>query len=345
MQIPFSKTFIDNKEIEAVNRVMASGWLTTGKVCEEFEAAFADYVGAKYCVFLSSCTAALGLSLAWYRHLGIPKGTRVFVPSLTFAATVNEVVHAGFKPVFGDVKDDFCLDESGYGDELISIPVHLTGNEANTGYLSNVIEDSAHRIEKNQCKGSENLVCFSFYPTKNMTTGEGGAICTNDENAYLWLKKARHHGISKDGWKRYELGGSWKYDIEFVGWKANNTDIAAAIGLEQLKKLPWMTDRRNEIVKQYNRLLGYDRTGNHLYPVLVSNRDVFIETMKDAGIQCSVHFLPVHKMNAYKSEQRLGKTEFFGEHLVSLPLYPSLSDEEVGYIAENALKTDVLIYE
>jgi dTDP-4-amino-4,6-dideoxygalactose transaminase len=177
-----------------------------------------------------------------------------------------------------------------------------------------------------------------------MTTGEGGMIATNDEDAYRWFLKARHHGINKSPIDRQGEKNDWEYNIDFIGWKANNTDIAAAIGLEQLKKLPKMTFARNVIVATYNKRLGYSRNGNHLYPVLVEDREKFINLMKEAGIQCSVHFLPIHNMTAYDKGEKLPNTEWLGKRLVSLPLYPTLTLEEVEFICKQALKTKLLIH-
>ncbi len=343
--IPFCKSTVGKEEKKAASKVIDSGWLTTGAVTKEFEEKFADYVGAKYAVFVSSGTAALQLALNWHK----PK--KVLVPSLTFAATANEVINCGAEVVFGDVeRDTMCLDPKEIHNKLgeidMTIPVHLTGTMA-TGF-ENVIFDSAHRIEKNDY--TTGIWCYSFYPTKNMTTGEGGMIVTNDEDAYKWFRQARHHGINKSISERYGEKNEWSYDVEFVGFKANNTDIAAAIGIEQLKKLPWMTEMRNTIVQFYNKRLGYSyntpRTGNHLYPVLVSNRSLFIEKMKEAGIQCSVHFLPLHKMTAYRSSNNeyLPNTDYLGSRLVSIPLYPTLTKKQLIYICDKANETNLLIY-
>lgn len=341
MNIPFCKPTIGKEEVRAVTRALGSGWITSGPITKEFEERFAEYVGARYAVFLNSCTAALRLAIEWHKTQGVVE--YVYVPSLTFAATVNEVVQAGAEPVFGDVEDDLCLVDAEDTHYNLAIPVHLTGNVARTDYECPVIEDSAHRIERDQCKDNPNLVCFSFYATKNMTTGEGGMIATNNKDAYDWLMQARHHGISKDGWNRYKKGGAWKYDIEFVGWKANQSDILAAIGIEQLKKLPDFDKRRKDIITIYNEAFGYEHGGLHLYPVVVKNRDRFIREMAKANVQCSVHFLPVHRMSAYKSAEWLPKTDFFGDHLVSLPLYPGMTVREIDYVIDNATLTKQIL--
>jgi dTDP-4-amino-4,6-dideoxygalactose transaminase len=340
-KIPFSQPFLGKSEVDEVDKVLMSGWLTTGKLNEEFEKKFADYVGAKYCVLVNSCTAALFLSIKYLQSKN-PNLKTVYLPSFTFAATATEAIHAGLDVTFGDVSvEDGCLLPTFKGYDL-AIPVHYAGNEANVKMYNPktlIIEDSAHRIDRGQCRNNKNLVCFSFYATKNLTMGEGGAICTNDEEAYNWLKQARHHGISKDGWNRYG-GGGWRYEVEFIGWKANLSDIQAAIGLHQLDKMEEMDNRRKHIIEYYNKELGYKNEGLHLYPIIVENRNEFIENMKKVGIQTSVHFLPLHQMKAFKDikKEELNFTEYLGERIVSLPLYPGLSDEMIEYICQMTKK-------
>jgi dTDP-4-amino-4,6-dideoxygalactose transaminase len=174
--------------------------------------------------------------------------------------------------------------------------------------------------------------------------GEGGAIATNDEEAYNWLKKARHHGISKDGWKRYEEGGSWRYDIEFVGWKCNPSDILASILIAQLGKTQTIDRERERVVKLYNLFLGQKRPGLHLYPIMVTNQDEFIAYMAKNGVQCSVHFQPLHLMTAFKPyTKNLINTETFGAHMVSLPLYPGLQNYEIEQICKLTKASKLLL--
>jgi perosamine synthetase len=175
--------------------------------------------------------------------------------------------------------------------------------------------------------------------------GEGGSICTNDEHAYNWLKQARHHGISKDGWKRYQTLNKWQYEMEFVGWKYNPSDVLASILSVQIDKYDEIHNERQRCVDLYNQILGYNNQGMHVYPVLVSDRAKFMEEMAKDGIQCSVHFQPLHKMSAFKEckKNNLDKTEFLGEHLVSLPLFPDLTNNEIKFICQTILKTDLLM--
>ena len=346
MNIPFCVPYISDEEVEAASNVIRSGWITSAKKGEEFEEAFSNYVGSKYAIFLNSCTSALYLSVEWYKKKYNIK--KVLVPSLTFVASVQAIVHAGLEPVFGDVGKDYLLRDNlnfGYDNYDAVMPVHIYGNKADTNWGVPTIEDSAHLVEKDQCRGKSNIVCFSFYATKNLSVGEGGMIATNDEEFYNWAKQARHHGISKSGWDRYQPGRKWRYDVEFMGWKFNQSDIMAAIGIEQLKKFDKIQEERKRCVDLYNRILSYKNEGLHLYPILVNEREKFIEKMEKVGISCSVHFLPVHKMTAFKDYNNLDlpNTNYFGEHLVSLPLFPALKDEEIKYICQKVLETGLLI--
>jgi perosamine synthetase len=330
MRIPFSKISVGWREIWSIIKVLRSGWLTTGKVTKQFEKEFAEYVGAKYAVAVSSCTIGLELAL---KCKGIKRGDIVIVPAFTFCATAQAAENVGATVIFGDIKlDTLCLDENSIivkrTKKIASgiIPVHLGGEEAFTRYDIPVIEDSAHRVERGQCKNNPNIVCFSFYPTKNMTTGEGGMVCTNDENEYKWLLKARSHGRTK-------LVG-YGYDVEFLGQKANLPDVLSAIGLVQLRKIDKMNKKRDELVALYNEELGFGWHGNHLYPIFIKERERFIEYMRRNGVDCSVHFVPLHKMTAYKdySQIKLPVTDAIGFNEVSLPLYPSLSKRQVKRI-------------
>jgi len=327
--IPFCKAQIGKKERKAVDKVLKSGWLTTGKVTRQFEKEFAEYVDSEYAVAVSSCTVALELAL---KCKGIGKGDLVIVPSFTFAATAQAPLNVGADILFGDIEPvNYTLDprcphvKLGLKHAKAVIPVHLGGRKARTDYLNKiVIEDSAHRIERGQCAGNNNLVCFSFYPTKNMTTGEGGMIATNSREDYEWLLKARSHGRDK-------LVGHG-YEVHFTGMKANLPDVLSAIGLEQLKKLDWMNRKRDEIVELYNMNLNRGKWhGNHLYPIFVKDAEDFIRYMRDNGVQCSQHFQPLHKMKGFAKHNKfkLLMTEKLAPKEVSLPLYPALKRREV----------------
>ncbi|KKU10918.1 MAG: hypothetical protein UX13_C0001G0009 [Candidatus Woesebacteria bacterium GW2011_GWB1_45_5] len=337
-QIPLTRAKIGQEEIRAVTKVLKSGWLTMGRETEKFENEFAKYVGAKYAVAVNSATSGLFLSL---KALGIKEGDEVVVPSFTFASTVNVIIHCGATPVFADIKmNDFTMDQKSM-ESLITkktkavIPVHYAANRAGIKTKIPVIEDSAHLIEKNGDNQNVFTSCYSFYATKNMTTGEGGMITTKDKETADWLKMARLHGLSRDAWKRYELKSKWIYTVEFPGWKFNTTDLNSALGRVQLKKLDAFQKRRRHVVNLYNKLLGLGNSGTHLYPVLVENRDKFFDKMQKIGIGCSFHFTPLHLQPAFKRfrTRRLPITEYVGDRVVTLPLDAVITDREVKRVA------------
>lgn len=345
-KIPFFKTTFGEEEKKAICDVIDSGWVVMGKKTQEFEQKFAEYVGADHAVFVDSGTAALFLALQWEaKRRGLTtEGLPVETPSFTFAADPEVIVNSGGIPIWVDVnKETFCNDDYYSNPAHFKIAVHLTGNEAQSPAT---IYDSAHRIEKGDVSGSKVPWCYSFYATKNMSTIQGGMIALNDAEGAKWLKAARDHGISKGTLERY-TDKIPTYSIDFVGYRLKADDVRAAIGLEQLKKLPKMTERRNEIVARYNKNLGLARTGNHLYPILVTDRKAFFEAMELAQIQCSVHFLPLHKMPAFEQYwgYALPNTEWLGEREVSLPLFPGMTDEQVDYVSQKVLETGLLICE
>lgn len=331
MIIPFHRSTFNQEEVKAVRAVIKSGWLTMGKKTLEFEKKLAEYVGAPYVIAVNSGTSALFLAIkAFLRKNKIKKIT---IPSFTFSATAAVCLHNGLDIEFGDIdKKTFNLKPTNNW----SIPVHYAGLYCHQKKV--VVEDSAHRIMKNSFCG--NLTAYSFYVTKNISTGEGGALATGDKETAQWLKQARLHGLSADAWKRYQKKGDWQYQVEFPGWKMNMTDLQAALGLVQLKKLPEMHQKRKRLVKRYNRWLGgIDREANHLYPVLVNKRAQFIEYMKKNGVSCKVHYLPLHLQPAYqKWKKKLPNTEYVGKRVVTLPLYPDLNFKEVDLISKLVLK-------
>lgn len=348
MNINLTKPSIDEKELEAVNRVMKSGWLIRGKETQAFEEEVAKYTGAKHAIATNGCTMALYLVV---KHMKLKPTDEVIVPSLTWSATASIVIQAGATPVFADVKrDTWTLDPEDVKKKItkntkLVIPVHYSARYAKgfENFPVPVLFDSAHRIEPNGFKGITS--CFSFYAVKNMTTVRGGMIITSDDEAAAWYRMACHGGIAKDTLSRYNgTGGisasAFYYEVEEPGWNFDMTDVEAAIGREQLKKVAGLNEKRNQIVAKYNKAFGLNITGNHMYPILVENRDEFLVKMKEAGIQCSIHYLPLHLMKGYKAynKESLPNTEFIGSHCLSLPLYPDLTEEEINYIIENTKK-------
>jgi dTDP-4-amino-4,6-dideoxygalactose transaminase len=358
--IPFALPSIGEEEIQAVIETLRSGWLTMGQKTIEFEKAIAEYIGVDHAIAVNSCTAALHLSLL---ASGVKPGDEVITTPFTFAATGNVIVHCGAKPVFVDIEPDtYNIDPRGIQEAITEkttaiIPVHYAGQPCRMKAIRKiaggipVIEDAAHAIgatyEGKKIGSSGNPTCFSFYATKNMTTGEGGAITTNDGVFADRVRKLRLHGISKDAWKRYGPGGSWKYEIEECGWKYNTTDINAAIGLCQLRKLNGFNRRRTMLAAMYSDGLfmvrGIDVPTTvasdhifHLYPILVpaDYRDQFIADMAEKGVSCSVHFIPLHLHPFYQREFGYKRgdfpvTETVFDRIVSLPLYPKMTPMDI----------------
>ncbi len=364
--LPYHQPSIDEEEIKEVINTLKSGWLTMGLKTIEFERLIADYTGAKHAIAVNSCTSALHLSLI---ALGIGKGNEVITTPFTFASTGNVIIHAGANPVFVDIKKDtYNIDPEQIKEAITSktkaiIPVHYAGQPCDMKAIMDiaedshlfVIEDAAHAIgaeyENKKIGTFGTTTCFSFYATKNMTTGEGGAITTDDDKLAEKLKVLRLHGITKDAWSRYSEKGNWYYEIEDCGWKYNMTDIQASLGIHQIKKLDKFIEKRKEYANMYNNELNkiggvvvpYEmpnvKHAYHLYPILLENykREDFINKMQEKGIGCSVHFIPLHLHPFYKQIFKFKKgdftnTEWVYEKEVSLPLYPSMSVKDVKYV-------------
>jgi dTDP-4-amino-4,6-dideoxygalactose transaminase len=363
--LPFCLPLIGDEEIREVAEVLRMGWVTSGPRVKQFEQEFASYVGAKHAIAVNSCTAALHLSLA---ALGVGPGDEVIVPTLTFCATANVVVHLGATPVIVDVDPDFQISVEAVRRAITPrtkaiLPVHYAGQPCSLTDILRladdrgvaVVEDAAHAVgaeyDGRKIGTHGRAVCFSFYATKNMTTGEGGMVTTNDDALAERIRLLSLHGMSRDAWKRYSEVGSWYYEVSEAGYKYNMTDIQAALGLHQLRRLDAFIRRRQQIARMYDeafsdlpevvippRLPGRTHT-YHLYPVrlrrelLQLSRSEFIEELRRRNIGASVHFIPLHRHPfyrhrfGYRPEQFPVAEELYAE-LVSLPLYPKMSDED-----------------
>ena len=332
MKIPFTKIMFGPEEEKAVVDCIRSGWVVLGPRTQEFEEAFADYVGAKYAVFVDSGTSALFLAIRAAKYKDF-----ITISSLTFVSDAEVVLHAGLKIRFADVDiNSYCIDKQ-YPHLL---PTNFAGTKAKG---KGKVIDSCHRIEEGDVKRSDSLWCYSFYATKNISTVQGGMIALNDKKIYKWLLMARDHGMDKGTAQRYK-GKDPTYDVKFPGWRVKGDDLRAAIGLEQLKRLPVINERRNEIVARYNKNLGLNNKGNHLYPILVTRRAEFIERMFNKDIQTSIHFRPIHTFTAYKDKKvKLDNTNFIGPRIVSLPMFTMMTDKEVDYVSDAVLETKSLI--
>ena len=375
--LPFSAPWLDEDEIEAVADVLRSNWLTTSARTLQFEEEFARYVRTPHALAFNSCTGGLHCALA---ALGIGPGDEVIVPTMTFAATANVVCHLGARPVFVDVDWQTMNMDVTQIEAKISrktkaiIPVHYGGRpcpmekilEIGKAFKLFVIEDAAHALGakyRNQMVGSlpSDVTCFSFYPTKCITTGEGGMNTTSSAELAQRMKVWRLHGMNRDAWDRYQKGGSWRYDIVVPGFKYNLTDIASAIGLVQLKKIEFFQERREKLVQLYFQHLSslplslpppFDEGRNswHLFPVqlkleeLTCTRDEFIEALRENNIGTSVHFIPLHLMSYYRDSfgYRPGdfpQAEEAFNRLVSLPLFARMTEEELLSVVKVIYRT------
>ncbi len=372
--LPFSPPFISNEEINEVIDALKSDWITTGPKTKSFEKEFGRLIGSPSCLALNSCTGALHTALA---TLGIGQGDEVITTTMTFASTVNVIEHVGAKPVLVDVEaDTLNINFEKIGEAITTktkaiMPVHYAGHPAELDSIYDlakkhrlfVIEDAAHAFPaeyKGQKIGSsKNPVAFSFYATKNITTAEGGMLTGEGE----FIERARIislHGMSHDAWKRYDKGGSWYYEVIYPGFKYNMTDIQAAIGLAQLKKVSYFQKRRKEIVKAYNEAFEGQTALEipierpevthawHLYVLrlnldaLTIGRDRFIEELKMRNIGTSVHFIPIHLHPYYRDRYGYRPEDFpvaYSNYLriLSLPLYPRMTDKDVADVIEAVL--------
>ena len=369
---------IGEDEVREVVDSLRSGWVTTGPKVKRFEADFANYVGARHAIAVSSCTAALHLALA---SLDIGPGDEVIVPTLTFCATANVVLHVGARPVVVDVRDDFQIDPQAVERAITPrtraiVPVHYGGQACDLDQILAigarhgvpVIEDAAHAVGasyRGRKIGTHSLmVAFSFYATKNMTTGEGGMLATNDDKLAERIRLLSLHGMNRDAWKRYSEAGSWYYEVSEPGFKNNMTDIQASLGIHQLRRLDGFIERRRAIAGRYRAAFADlhelrlpvespDRSHvYHLYAVQILpgnpslDRESFIAALKSHKIGTSVHFVPLHRHPYYRDIQgcRSGSypvAERLYRGLVSLPLYPAMSDQDVedviGAVRETVL--------
>jgi len=379
--LPFALPDITQREIDAVVEVMQSRWLTTGGRVHEFEQQFAERVGAKHAVALSSCTAGLHLAL---EALGVGPGDLVYVPTYTFAASAEVVRYLGAVPRLVDI-DPVTLNldlprleqvlhadrSGGQGQPKAVIPVHLAGvpcdmkavwDLARTNGLA-VVEDAAHAFPASRngvVTGSmpddvQGAVCFSFYATKTITTGEGGMVTTESAELADRIRTMSLHGLSRQAWSRYAEGGTWRYDIVAPGYKYNLTDLSGAIGLVQLDRAESMRDRRRQIADRFNEAFADlpvelptvpqgASSAWHLYvvrvdPTVQGERDRVIASLTSQGVGTSVHFIPLHLHSYYREnfghspeDFPVATAEF--ERALSLPIYSAMSDADVERVVE-----------
>ena len=373
--LPFSLPTLGPEEIDEAVSVLRSGWITTGPVTARFEQAISDRLGGGITLAVSSGTAALHLSLL---ALGLRKGDEVICPSLTWPATTNTIVLAGGKPVFADVRpDDLNLDPEDVARKVTRrtraiVPVHFAGAPCDMKALLaiarrkrlTVIQDAAHalgtRYGGREVGAWGHVACYSFHPTKNVTSAEGGAIWTENARIAGAAKLYRFHGVRTSAWERARGGGKRArgYDVELPGLKYNLTDLHAALGVHQLEKLEGFIRTRARLAEAYVKRLGAfdlleipqprrepgDRHAWHIFPVLVRSERLTIdrfevmERLKHENIGTGLHFLPVHLTRYYRKSlgARRGDlpvTERAGARILSLPLFPRMTERDIEDVA------------
>ncbi len=368
-QVPFYRLELSKGEIEAVTQVLKSGWLTSGSVCREFEAEFARYVGSPHAVAVNSCTAALHLSLL---AAEVGPGDEVITTPYTFVASAEAILHAGATPVFVDTEcDSFNLDLDQVSARITEktkaiLPVHIAGLPCDLKHLARlrrehrvaIIHDAAHALGASsggRAVGStRDFACFSFYATKNLTTGEGGMVTCSKRQADR-IRLLSLHGMSKGAWGRYRSGGSWRYQIQQLGYKYNMSDIQAALGLAQLRRFAEIQQQRQRAVAWYDKYLAElddlelprvpsDVTHAwHLYMIKLKRggerlRNQVIEELRKVGIGTSVHFIPLFLQPYYRRTMNLSAKQFPNamrhyRSVITLPLFAGLRESEVKYVA------------
>ena len=368
MEVPFFLHNLGEGEIHCVLQVLQSPFLTTGKVTQTFEERFSKYLGVKYAVGVTNGTTALFLAL---KALGIGQGDEVVTTPLSFIATANAILHTGATPVFvdvdartGNLREDLVEKVLTERTKAI-LPVHLYGQMVDMRKLLEIakkydlflVEDSAHAIEAERegyrpAQLSE-AACFSFYATKNITSGEGGAIATKDEEFAERLRKLRLHGMTKGALDRYQSKYYQHYDMVLLGYKANMKDIDAALLLPQLERIEELWKRREEIARRYEeafsqmeevdfpKVLPNSKSARHLFTLWVSpkKRDEILWRLAKQGVGCTVNYRPIHLMSFYRKnfgyqEGMFPEAERIGSSTITLPLYPRLTDEQVEYVIQ-----------
>jgi len=373
--LPYGTQWLDENEIEEVVDSIKSSWITTGPKMRRFEEDFKTFRGSKYAIAVNSGTAALHICTS---SIDIIPGDEVITTPLTFVASANCVVYRGGTPILADIKrDTYNIDPDEIRKKITSktkaiIPVHFTGQPCDMDEINEiaeehdlfVIEDAAHAIDA-EFKGKKvgnisDLTIFSFHPVKNMTTAEGGMVTTNNDDLNEKLLMFRTHGISKDANKRFGKSGGYEYDMQYLGYRYNLSELHSALGIHQLKKLESFQKRRREIVKIYNKELQsiegitipYVRKDVkhswHLYIIqldienLQVSRDHIFKALREENIGVNVHYIPVHYHSYYQQKFGLKKgivpnVEWLFPRIITIPLFPRMKDKDV-YDVINALE-------
>ncbi|MFH1997668.1 MAG: DegT/DnrJ/EryC1/StrS family aminotransferase [Patescibacteria group bacterium] len=371
MKIEFYKHNIDNVDICNSTKVLKGIFLTTGETVAIFEKKLAKHLGVKYALGLMSCTDALHLSLAYF-NIGF--GDEVITTPMTYAATLDAIEYVGAKPVLVDVEESTGNINTDLIESVITkktkaiIPIHLYGHMCDmkkirriaNKYKLKVIEDAAHCLEgkRDGVRPGQfgDVACFSFYATKNITCGEGGAIATNNKDAYNWIKMASNHGATKNVSERYGKAYG-QYDKEFLGFKCNMSNIQAALLLHQLDMVNKRLKKREKICERYDKsfnniknlsthkILDNTVSARHLYTILVNeeHRTNIINQLYKHGVSTMINYCPVHLLKYYKEKYGFKKGDFpvaesIGRRTITLPLYIKLKLDEINYIIKTIIK-------
>lgn len=373
--LPFSKPSINVEDIAAVTKVLESGWITTGSKNAEFEEKFCEYTGSPHAVALSSATAGMHLLL---KALGIGKGDEVITPSMTWVSTVNLITLAGAVPVFADVDKDTLMVNRESVEKLLSkkvkmiIPVHFAGAPVDMDPIRELagenniflVEDAAHAMGthyKGHKIGYQGTGIFSFHPIKNITTGEGGMVCSEDPGLIERIKRRSFHGLGMNSFDRLSQGRLPRAEVIEPGFKYNFPDILAALGISQLNRINLFNEKRESLARHYLELLkdveeimplkvpeGDIKHSWHLFVVRLDidkalmTRDEFMEALKENNIGTGIHFKAVHLHQYYRNNftpsHDLGNTEWNSERILSLPLFPGMTHGDVGYVVNTIKK-------
>lgn len=365
--LPFSKPSFDEEDIRAVGDVLRSGWITTGQHASKFEEEFSAYVDAKGSVALASATGGMHVAL---RALNIGPGDEVITPSMTWVSTVNLITLAGATPVFADIDRDTLMILPSAVEQAITehtrliIPVHFAGAPAELDAIRriaeprgiSVIEDAAHAVGteyRGRRIGASGTSIFSFHPIKNITTGEGGMVCSDDPDFLTHIRRLKFHGLGVDAFDRRQQGRPPQAEVVEPGYKYNLTDMAAVLGRRQLARLDDFNRRRTALALRYReRLAGLDelqplhdpdypfRHAWHLFLVRLDidragkDRDAFMEALKQQNIGTGLHFRAVHLQKYYREQMGfqpgcLPNTEWNSDRICSLPLFPDMREADV----------------
>lgn len=374
MKVEFFKHNVSGKDISRVQNILTDAFLTTGKEVKTFEDSLASYLGTDHCVGLTSCTAALHLSLLAHN---IGAGDEVITTPMTFIATSNAILFTGASPIFVDVEPETGLIDVSNIEAAITpktkaiIPVHLYGQMCDMKAIRKladkhdliIIEDCAHAIESSRdgIRPGQlgDIACFSFYATKNITSGEGGAVATNSKSLADKIKLMRMHGMSASAADRY-TSNYRHWDMELLGWKYNMFNIQAALLIEQIARIDKLLEKREEICKRYeNGLAGVEainmpklctnsKSARHLFTVWVdpSRRDQILEQLQKDGIGVAVNYRAVHLLKFYREtfdykEGTFPNAERIGNSTISIPLYSKLENEEIDYVIKSLIQATI----